>query len=168
MSVLKEKQNKLKESRLKQVQINEKIDETNAELELKEARDKRRKVEIKNLIENRKLREFELEQQKLREEMDIPDPDDYKSHNSSDDERASRSPSKMEKGSVAETPKSNQAGKKSAMSNKIPKEGDDDKKDDEKDKLKVDEKKKVTKKDSKAIVEEKETKEADSEKKAFT
>lgn len=101
--------------------------------------------------------------------MDIPDPDDYKSHNSSDDEKdnaTSRSPSKMEKdkqdGSIAETPKSNIApGKKSAMSNKNPKEGEEDKKDDDKDKKKED--KKEDKKDSKAKTEEK----SDSDIKAF-
>lgn len=168
MNVLKEKQSILNQSRLKQIELNSKIDETNAKLEVKEAKDKKRKIEIKNLIENKKLREFEIEQQRLRDEMDIPDPDDYKSHNSSDDEKdnaTSRSPSKMEKdkqdGSVAETPKSNiPPGKKSAMSNKNPKE-EEDKKDDDKDKKKED--KKEDKKDSKAKTEEK----SDSDIKAF-
>jgi hypothetical protein len=62
MNVLKEKQSILNQSRLKQIELNSKIDETNAKLEVKEAKDKKRKIEIKNLIENKKLREFEIEQ----------------------------------------------------------------------------------------------------------
>ena len=63
---------------------------------MSEAKDKKRKAEIKNLVEQRKQRELEIEQQRVREEMGIPDPDEYKSHASDEDNATSgRSPSAM-------------------------------------------------------------------------
>jgi restriction endonuclease S subunit len=44
----------LNESRLKQLEMAEKIDDQNALIEVNEAKDKKRKAEIKKLVENRK------------------------------------------------------------------------------------------------------------------
>jgi hypothetical protein len=63
---------------------------------------------------------IEEQYRKDRAEMGMPDPDDYKSHNSSEEDERSPNLSKLEAppAQVAETPKSVAGGKKSVMSNK--------------------------------------------------
>jgi hypothetical protein len=62
------------------------LGETSAKLELMEKKDKQLKEEMLKRKQARKQKQLEEQYKKQRAEMGMPDPDDYKSHNSSDDE----------------------------------------------------------------------------------